>query len=130
MEIREMVVDTGVFINYLRTKDKSTTILQKLSDEAELYISSITLYELYMGATSPQKWLDVKILTDDIPELVFSKNIAEKAAIIYQELKKENKIIEFRDIFIAATALIHDLPVLTTNIKHFTRVNGLKLFEK
>ena len=99
-----MVVDTGVFINYLRTKDKSTTILQKLSDEAELYISSITLYELYMGATSPQKWLDVKILTDDIPELVFSKNIAEKAAIIYQELKKENKIIEFRDIFIAATA--------------------------
>ncbi|MEM9297585.1 MAG: type II toxin-antitoxin system VapC family toxin [Bacteroidota bacterium] len=125
-----MVVDTGVFINYLRTKDKSTTILQKLSDEAELYISSITLYELYMGATSPQKWLDVKILTDDIPELVFSKNIAEKAAIIYQELKKENKIIEFRDIFIAATALIHDLPVLTTNIKHFTRVNGLKLFEK
>ena len=125
-----MVVDTGVFINYLRTKDKSTTILQKLSDEAELYISSITLYELYMGATSPQKWLDVKILTDDIPELVFSKNIAEKAAIIYQELKKENKIIEFRDIFIAATALIHDLPVLTTDIKHFTRVNGLKLFEK
>ncbi len=125
-----MVVDTGVFINYLRTKDKSTTILQKLSDEAELYISSITLYELYMGATSPQKWLDVKILTDDIPELVSSKNIAEKAAIIYQELKKENKIIEFKDIFIAATALIHDLPVLTTNIKHFTRVNGLKLFEK
>ena len=125
-----MVVDTGVFINYLRTKDKSTTILQKLSDEAELYISSITLYELYMGATSPQKWLDVKILTDDIPELVSSKNIAEKAAIIYQELKKENKIIEFKDIFIAATALIHDLPVLTTDIKHFTRVNGLKLFEK
>ena len=125
-----MEVDTGVFINYLRTKDKSTTILQKLSDEAELYISSITLYELYMGATSPQKWLDVKILTDDIPELVSSKNIAEKAAIIYQELKKENKIIEFKDIFIAATALIHDLPVLTTDIKHFTRVNGLKLFEK
>jgi predicted nucleic acid-binding protein len=83
-----------------------------------------------MGATSPQKWIDVKTLTDDIPVLLFTKTISEKAAIIYQELKKENKIIEFRDIFIAATAMVHDLPVLTRNKKHFARVKGLKLREK
>jgi predicted nucleic acid-binding protein len=130
MEDRRMVVDTGIFIDYLRSKDKSKTILQNLPDDVELYISSVTLYELYMGATSPQKWIDVKTLTDDIPVLPFTKNISEKAAIIYQELKKENKIIEFRDIFIAATALVHDLPVLTRNKKHFTRVKGLELREK
>ena len=64
------------------------------------------------------------------PTLPFAKAVAEKAAIIYQELKKENKVIEFRDIFIAATALVHDMPVLTSNKKHFTRVKGLKLQEK
>jgi tRNA(fMet)-specific endonuclease VapC len=125
-----MVVDTGIFIDYLRAKDKSKTILQNLSDNLHLYISSITLYELYMGAITPQKWVDVKMLTDDIPVLPFSKPISERAAIIYQELRKENKIIEFRDIFIAATALVHDLPVLTNNKKHFTRVKGLNLREK
>ncbi len=83
-----------------------------------------------MGATSPQKWLDVGILTEDIPVLPFTQKIAEKAAITYQELKKENKIIEFRDIFIAATAMVHNLPVLTRNKKHFTRVKGLTLHEK
>ena len=83
-----------------------------------------------MGAISPQKWVDVKTLTDDIPVLSFTKIISEKAAIIYQELRRENRIIEFRDIFIAATALIHDQPVLTKNKKHFTRVKGLKLREK
>ena len=130
MEDRRMVVDSGIFIDYLRSKDKSKTILQNLPDDVELYISSVTLYELYMGATSPQKWIDVKTLTDDIPVLPFTKTISEKAAIIYQELKKENKIIEFRDIFIAATAMVHDLPVLTRNKTHFTRVKGLKLREK
>jgi len=130
MENRRMVVDTGIFIEYLRAKNKSKTILQNLPNNAELYISSVTLYELYMGATNPQKWVDVKMLTDDIPVLPFTKTTSEKAAIIYQDLRKENKIIEFRDIFIAATAMAHGLPVLTKNKKHFTRVKGLKLREK
>jgi len=130
MENRRMVVDTGIFIEYLRAKDKSKTILQNLSEKVELYISSVTLYELYMGATSPQKWVDVKTLTEDIPVLPFTKTISEKAAIIYQELRKEGKIIEFRDIFIGATAMVHDLPVLTRNKKHFIRIKGLKVKEK
>ncbi len=125
-----MVVDTGIFIEYLRAKIKSKTILQHLPDNTDLYISSVTLYELYMGATNPQKWVDVKTLTDDIPVLPFTKTISEKAAIIYQDLRKKNTIIEFRDIFIAATAMTHGLPVLTKNKKHFTRVSGLKLQEK
>lgn len=125
-----MVVDTGVFIDYLRSNDKTKTILQGLPENSELYISSVTLYELYMGATNQRKWLDVKLLTEDIPVLPFTKSIAERAALTYQELRKENKIIEFRDIFIAATAITHDMPVLTRNKKHFTRVKGLKLLEE
>ncbi|MEM9339879.1 MAG: type II toxin-antitoxin system VapC family toxin [Bacteroidota bacterium] len=125
-----MVVDTGVFIEYLRAKDKPNTILSNLPDDTELFISSITLYELYMGATTPQKWVDVKTLTDDIPALSFTKSISERAAMIYQELRKSGQLIEFRDIFIAATALVHELPVLTRNKKHFTRVKGLEIKEK
>ena len=69
MEIRRIVLDTGVFIDYLRSRDKAKTILQNLPDSSELYVSSVTLYELYMGATTPQKWADVKTLIDDLPVL-------------------------------------------------------------
>lgn len=125
MEDRGMVIDTSIFIDYLRAKDKTKTRLQNLPDDAVIYVSSVTLYELYMGATTPQKWVDVKTLTDSIPVLAFNQEVAEKSAIIYQELKKTNKLIEFRDIFIAATALVHHLPVVTRNAKHFNRIKTL-----
>ena len=122
-----MVIDTSIFIDFLRARNKAKTTLQNLPDEAAIYVSSVTLYELYMGATTPQKWVDVKTLTDDIPTLPFTKQVAEKAAIIYQELRKTNQMVEFRDIFIAATAIINNFPILTRNSKHFKRMKGLTI---
>jgi tRNA(fMet)-specific endonuclease VapC len=90
MENRRMVVDTSIFIDYLRAKGKAETTLRKLPDDAKIYVSPVTLYGLYMGATNAQKWKDVKILTEDIPLLPFSKEVAEKSAFLYQELKKKN----------------------------------------
>jgi predicted nucleic acid-binding protein len=118
-----MVIDTSIF--YLRAKNKANTRLYKLPDDSVIYVSSVTLYELYMGATNSKKWLDIQVLTDGIPVLPFSQEIAEKAAMIFHELKNANKLIEFRDIFIAATAIVHHFPVLTRNIKHFKRIDGL-----
>jgi len=40
-------------------------------------------------------------------------------------LRQQNKMIEFRDIFIAATCLVNDLPVKTLNLKHFERIDGI-----
>jgi tRNA(fMet)-specific endonuclease VapC len=124
-----MVVDTGVFIEYLRASNKSKTSLINLPDNSEIYISSVSLYELYMGAISPEKWRDVQTLTEDIPVLSFTKIVSEKAGGIYHELRKQNQLIEFRDIFIAATALVHDMPVLTRNKKHFKRIKGIECVE-
>ena len=42
-------------------------------------------------------------------------------------LKKENSIIEFRDIFIAATARCLKIPVKTFNKGHFRRITGIKI---
>jgi len=51
------------------------------------------------------------------------------AAEVYHDLRKRNKMIEFRDLFIAATAIAHDLPVLTLNKKHFERIKGIEIKE-
>ena len=56
-------------------------------------------------------------------------NVAEIASSIAKKLKAENKIIEFRDIFIAATAIANNMPLTTLNIKHFNRIDDLELIE-
>lgn len=122
-----MVIDTSVFIEFLRARDKKDTTLYRLPDSIEYSLSSVTLFELYMGATSVEKKNDILLLTDSLSILPFDNEVAIKAGEIYHQLKKENKMIEFRDIFIAATCLIYELPLVTLNTKHFSRIKELSL---
>ena len=127
MESSGMVVDTSIFIEFLRAKDKTKTVLFQIPDNEQIYISSVTLYELLIGAYTPEKVNDIKILTEDVPVLPFNENVASKAAEIYHQLRLNNKMIEFRDIFIAATCMINNLPVKTLNKKHYDRIEGLSV---
>jgi predicted nucleic acid-binding protein len=123
-----MVIDTNIFIEYLRAKNKLDTTLQRLSDTVELYVSSITIYELFMGANTETKVEEIKILTSDLILLPFNYDTAIKSAEIYNDLKSKSQLIEFRDIFIGATAILNNLPVLTLNRKHFERIDGIKVY--
>jgi len=122
-----MVIDTGIFIEHLRSKDKTATTLYRLSDQPYLYISAVSLYELYMGATTKEKEHDIKLLIEDLIVLSFTDAVSIKASQIYHRLRLSNQMIEFRDIFIAATCIVNKLPIATLNKKHFTRVEGLKI---
>ena len=122
-----MVIDTSIFIEFLRSKQKENTILYNLPENIRHSLSSVTLFELYMGATSSEKESDILKSTDELTILPFSDEIAVKAGRIYQELRKKNQLIDFRDIFIAATCLVHNLELVTLNKKHFERINGLVL---
>lgn len=122
-----MVIDTDIFIGHLRAKDKTATTLFELANQPELFISAVSLYELYMGATSKEKIQDVKNLTGNLTVLPFTDEVAIKAGQIYHQLRTSNKLIEFRDIFIAATCITFNLPVATLNKKHFECIEGLKI---
>lgn len=123
-----MVVDTNIFIEYLRAKNKLNTTLQRLPDTSDLYISSVTIYELFAGSNTDKKKEEVRILTSDLTLLPFTSETAIKAAEIYNDLKSRNKLIEFRDIFIGATAIVNNLPLLTLNKNDFERINGIDFF--
>jgi tRNA(fMet)-specific endonuclease VapC len=123
-----MVIDTSVLIEHIRAKNKLETTLYQLSESSELFISSVSLYELYMGATTKEKEEDVKLLTEGIPILPFTDTVSIKAASIYHRLKLSNQLIEFRDIFIAATCIVNEMPIVTLNKKHFNRIEELKIW--
>lgn len=127
MADRKMVVDTGVFLEYLGATDKSQTLLQSVSSEGVLTISAITLYELYMAATTREKLRDVQVLTKELLVLPLTDDVALNAAKIFQYLKRQQKPIELRDILIAATAVVNDLPIMTLNRAHYEQIEGLKI---
>lgn len=123
-----MVIDSSIIIAFLRATNKKQTDLFKLKEKGEtLHISSVTTFELYNGAKDDSKRADLNTLLQPFVNLSFDENVAIEAASIYLELKKSNQLIEFRDIFIAATAIVHKLPISTLNRKHFERIKGLRL---
>jgi tRNA(fMet)-specific endonuclease VapC len=125
MAADNLVIDSNIFIEYLRAKDKRKTTLYSIPDQTTLFISSVTLYELYMGATTDEKRKDIQMLTEDLTILPFTDTVAIQASVIYHDLRKANDMIEFRDIFIGATCIVYNFPLKTTNTKHFNRIKGL-----
>jgi tRNA(fMet)-specific endonuclease VapC len=113
-----MVIDTSIFIDFLWARDKQSTRLFNLPD-TQHSLSAVTMFELQLDATSAAKKNDILLLTDGLDILPFTNEIALKASQIYHELRAVNQMIEFRDIFIAATSIIHELPLATLKLNTF-----------
>ena len=80
-----------------------------------------------MGATDSTKRYEIMRLINPLNVLSITHDVGEEAARIFQDLRKRNQRIGHRDILIAATAITHNLPMLTENKKDFSRVTGLTL---
>lgn len=50
-------------------------------------------------------------------------------ARVWSALAKAGQVVDFPDLWIAATALAHGCPVMTRNGRHFHRVPGLRVIE-
>lgn len=120
-----MVVDTSIFIEYLRSRDRENTALTNLPSDAVLHVSVVTVFELYSGATDLSKKMDIDTLLMGVFVLPLNAEIAKNAGFIYQDLRRKGKMIEVTDILIAATALGNNLAVKTLNVEHFQRIQGL-----
>ena len=127
MDYRRVLVDSSVIIEYIRKKRKDKTALLHIQKQgAEICISTVTIFEVVSGI-NPQNKEIIGQLFDKFEAMPFDIPSAREAGTIYKQLKAKNKLIEFRDIFIAATAIANDLPLATLNIKHFERIDDLEL---
>lgn len=125
-----VLVDTSILIDLFRKSDKSKTVLVELVKNGYAFcISAITEFEIYTGANDNQIdfWNTFLSKTEVLP---FDKDIAKIAVAINLELKKKRKQIAIPDLFIAATAISHNLPFSTLNRKHFERIDLINLIEK
>ena len=127
MEADSLLIDTSILIDHLRKRNKRKSQYYKIVGNYTLYVSTITLFELFAGAKDEQKMQDIDNIIEYLKILPFTRETAKKAGDIYLSLREENKLIEAKDLFIAATALSHNLPLITLNVKHFDRIAELKI---
>jgi hypothetical protein len=117
--------DTNTVIYYLQDQfdSKADAFIESTNQRFIPAISVITEIELLSWKTASKS--DFKVLKGFISDtLVFEldNSIKETTA----EIRKKTGI-KLPDAIIAATALVHDLTILTSNIKDFKKVTGLKL---
>lgn len=128
MESSPILIDTTVLIDYFRKKNKEKTLLYRLSTKHNFAISTITEFEFLVGLSEKHMEFAARLF-ENFLILPFDSQCVKTAAKIYKDLKSKNQLISPPDIFIAATAVSHDLSLATLNSKHFERVHNLKLLK-
>ena len=92
-------------------------------------ISSISVFELYAGATDEKKITDIQSLLKWFDVLDFDKEIGEMAGKNYLIMKKLNNVIDFRDLFIGTTAVFYNLRIATLNTSHFESIPTIQILK-
>ncbi|MFZ0946115.1 MAG: type II toxin-antitoxin system VapC family toxin [Syntrophobacteraceae bacterium] len=124
------LVDTDWIIHYLSGVESIVEKLQALQKEG-LAVSIISLAELYEGVYSSKDSQAAQKGIDDFLKNVSVVDINEEICQIFgrerSRLRKQGNLIGDFDLLIAATSLNYELTLLTNNLKHFERVEGLRL---
>lgn len=130
MEDKRLLIDTNIFIQHLRAKNKTATYLYQIVHKFEIYTSSITEFELYCGAISYEHKQDIDNVLKGIKILAFEEGCGELAASERNRLIRLNKQFEIRDLLIVGIILKNNLPFFTLNPKHFKNFQGISLITK
>jgi len=127
--MEDILIDTDIVIEYLRSKDKASTTLIKMMQEHDVFLSSISEFELYLGAKTDRHQNDLKMLFGEVEVMSFDVGCGEIAANIWKDIQSRHQFIEIKDIFIASIAIKNGVWLQTFNRKHFQGINGLKMWK-
>ena len=124
-------LDSNVVSDILR---KEPTVMKRLNkaldNDDNLFISSIVYYEVVRGLKAAGKTRMLKDFNDfynNAKHLYLDRDdltTIKKAIEIYIRLHK-GQMIEDNDIYIAAISMVNDCTLVTSNTRHFRRVEGL-----
>ena len=124
------LVDSDWLISYLNGKPEAEALLGGLYSDG-LAISVVTYGEALEGLTdvtaSRSQMSQFESFLETLAVLVVDMEIGRRYAAVRRELRQRGQLIADNDLWIAATALVHDL-ILVTRDHHFERVPGLKLY--
>ncbi len=96
-----------------------------------LKVSVITLMALYYGAYKSHRTASnlakIKTLENGLEVLHVGPETVDVYGFLKASLEKSGIPLDDFDLILASCALAHNLTLVTNNLKHFQRVEGLKL---
>jgi tRNA(fMet)-specific endonuclease VapC len=127
------LLDTNILSEFLRRHPAPHLIKRIRSEPSDnLFTSSICVMELRMGSALRD---DFDVFWERVYREILSRvkiipigmDEAIEAGDILANLRKTGQIIGIEDVFIAASAITHRLTVVTANVRHFKRIEALKV---
>ncbi len=125
--------DTEAISELLRLRPAKAYIEWLLSvSREEQYTSAVVIGELYKGAyrslVSDRHISNIEQrILPAVTVLPYDTGTAKVFGRIRAELEEKGTILPDADLQIAATAVGHGLELVTGNLQHFSRINGLKI---
>jgi tRNA(fMet)-specific endonuclease VapC len=125
--------DTDIITNVLK-KQPSQCLLERLAliPKHQQHISTVTVSEIVYGAmksSRPAYHLNnlEQILLPSVNVVSFDTKAACICGRLRAELEKKGQPLDLADLEIASIAIAEDLILVTGNIRHFGRIEGLRL---
>ncbi|MGI8827793.1 MAG: type II toxin-antitoxin system VapC family toxin [Chloroflexota bacterium] len=127
------LVDSDWVADYLGDRADAVALLSKLTPDG-IAMSLLTFGEIYEGiyyGRDPERAETIFLeLLKGVEVLPLTRPIMQNFARIRGELRKRGQLISDPDLLIAATARVHDVTLITRNVRHFERIPGLKLYQQ
>lgn len=125
----KVFIDTDVIIDFTNSKGRIliNLLTKQRQSKVHLMINPVVISEFF----TDKKLKDGQMLTKAKQLFGFFTPIEISARIGYLagDILREGKIDLIGDAFIAATCVLHNLPLVTRNKKHFAKVNELQFYE-
>ena len=113
-----LLLDSNILILHLRKRSSATEFLLHWGEQNNLHISVATRTELLAGMR-PHEERTTMALLNSLRNLPVSDDVADLAGRLIYRLARTGLQLSFPDALIAATAIAHDLTIITTNAVHF-----------
>ena len=127
--MKNYLLDTSIVAYLFRGKFSIGQRLRSVGPE-QCFVSDVTIAELTYGAFHSERVQENLEMLERFKQMVtvvpFSDAIMEygrqKDALV-----KEGRIIEDFDLLIGCTAVVKGLVMVTDNVKHFSRIDGIEI---
>ena len=129
------LIDSDYIIEVLRGKNQIWPSIDGLLENSKIHVSDISILEIYFGFASMddrrEKSKQKKTLHRILKyvTLVDIKDIETIYAKVRKKLYLSRLEIGAHDMILASQALHFNLTLITNNLRHFDRVEGLKVLQ-
>lgn len=124
-----VIIDTDV-LSYLFKGDTRGESYRPHLDGKLGVLSFMTIAELDFWATTrnwgPTRRAELSAFLEPYTVINSDLRLCQMWAEVRSEVMRAGHHIDTADCWIAATARLYDIPLLTHNMNHFVHVNGLK----